>query len=235
MAPSYASADLSYRQAVAALSFACKQLECHLPSDEHTQADISLTIPPYKPVQRGSSVSVCPQCVAELETLEAGDRESYQCTHQIDGGDRRGSGSRRSDDAVESIRKRQPNAGVIRQDLTEIKERYDVFVKALSVLLSVSDDPQEVQSFEDHMLVWAEYIADVRSRAAEVLQILEAPVDNRPIQPAPQAGVSDTNGGTPENSTAATYNTTRLAAAILAGTRQIQNVEDEQVGVTCTC
>ena len=95
MAPSYANADLTYRQAVSALTFACKQLECHLPSDDITQADNSLNIPPHRPQQRGESVSVCPECVVELDQLEPGARDGHQCTHNVDDGVDQGSGLQR--------------------------------------------------------------------------------------------------------------------------------------------
>ena len=226
MAPSYANADLSYRQAVSALTFACKQLECHLPSDDATQADISLTIPSYRPQRRGLSVSACPQCAIELEQLEAGAREGYQCTHQVDTDEvgAQGAGVRRPDDVGDTVRRRQPNAGVIRQDLVDIKEKYDGFVKAISTLIAVCENQEEKESFEQHLIVWAEYVADVRSRAAEVLQILEAPVDRIPAQHIQQTIAST---GTTGAMTSTTYTANQLAAAILAGTSR--QVHDQQV------
>ena len=76
-------------------------------------------------------------------------------------------------------RRRQPNAGVIRQDLSDVRERFDVFSKALSTLASVCEDMDERRRLEDHLLVWAEYVADVKARAFEALQLLEAPVRTR--------------------------------------------------------
>ena len=111
MAPSYAQADLAYRNAANALSATCTGLEYYLP-DDTTQAHAVVRIPPTRP--RAVSVT-CAQCVEELEALNAGSRDGHQCTHQRD--DETGDETIQPRDGVQSDapRRRQPNAGVIRQ------------------------------------------------------------------------------------------------------------------------
>jgi len=52
-------------------------------------------------------------------------------------------------------------------------------------LATVCETQEEVDSFERHLLVWAEYIADVRARAQDTLQLLEAPMPAEVIRQAP--------------------------------------------------
>ena len=174
MAPSYANADLAYRQASELLRTACTVLEFHLPSSQVNEAGESFVfIPSARPRPRADSVVACEQCAEELENAEAGQREGHQCTHQPREVDVRQHGDRITDDGV--VRKRQPSPLIIRQDLTDVKEKFETCTKALSTLCSVTDH-EEAESLSQHILLWAEYIADLRARAGEVLTILEAPV-----------------------------------------------------------
>ena len=74
----------------------------------------------------------------------------------------------------------------------EVKEKFDAFTKALSTLVSVCDDESEGYAFEQHLLTWAEYVADLRARAADVLQLLEAPVALVHDEPIIQATLPST-------------------------------------------
>ena len=136
-----------------------------------------------------------------------------------------GSGLRRENEIGDTGRKKQPNAGVIHQDLADVKEKNEVFVKALSTLIVVCDSQEEKDSFEQHLIIWAEYVTDVRSRAAEVLHILEAPVDRRPVVPTPQTTAPI---GTTFAMTSTTHTANELADAILARTTHIQNQPELQ-------
>ena len=172
MAPSYATADLAYYQAVNALGASVTELELHLPPpSDAVEADVSLSIPPSRPRERTDSVAACQQCAEELEALEAGSRENHQCTHGQQDEELRSRAQQ-----IAAPRRRQPNAGVIRQDIADVRERFDIFSKALSTLASVCDDAEERRGLEEHLLVWAEYVADVKARAFETLQMLETPV-----------------------------------------------------------
>ena len=174
MAPSYANADLAYRQANDLLRSSCTVLEFHLPPSRANEAGESVVfIPAARPRPRADSVLACAQCAEELEDVEPGQREGHQCTHQSREVDGRQQGDRINDDGI--VRRRQPNAFIIRQDLQDVKERFEACSKALSTLCSVADE-EEAENLGQHLLVWAEYIADLRARAGEVLSVLEAPV-----------------------------------------------------------
>ena len=73
--------------------------------------------------------------------------------------------------------KRQPNAGIIKMFLTTLEEKFDAFTTALSVysgLLSA----EEVPAWEDHMIVWAEYVGDLKVSTLETIHILETAMDS---------------------------------------------------------
>ena len=188
MAPTYASANAAYDPLVNSLRAACIGLECHLPPSEGQEAENNVAIPsnrPKKPTPRE-----CVPCQEELEQLDEEARAEHQCTHVV------------HDDSlnigldqqlVDPRRRRQPNAGVIRQDLSDVKERFDSFTKGLSSLVSLCDDRNESQSYQHHLTIWAEYIADIRARAFETLEILEAPQRARQHTIAPDNTVPVAN------------------------------------------
>ena len=182
MAPTYAAVDLAYRLAANNLSAVCTGLEYHLPTTDDLRANETLLIPFKWPreILVDDSLVECQRCVAELADLEAGDRTGHECTHRGQA-DETATLTRPTD----GVRKRQPNAGVIRQDLADVKEKFEVFTKALTNLATVCETQEEVDSFERHLLVWAEYIADVRARAQDTLQLLEAPIPAEVIRQAP--------------------------------------------------
>ena len=189
MAPSYSTADLAYRNAANALSATCTGLEYYLP-DDPTQMRPTVRLPTSRP--RQISISACVPCAEELEAMDPGSREGHRCTHQLTEGTDQDSEQIREKSTADGSRKRQPNAGVIRQYLGEVKEKFDAFTKALSTLVSVCDDESEGYAFEQHLLTWAEYVADLRARAADVLQLLEAPVAIVHDEPIIQATLPST-------------------------------------------
>ena len=77
MAPTYANADLAYRNAAARLRSSCRFLDGYLTPVE---PDESIDMPPDKPI-RAVEVPSCDECTAEIEQLEAGDRAGHVCTH----------------------------------------------------------------------------------------------------------------------------------------------------------
>ena len=128
----------------------------------------------------------CALCAAELENLEDDARDQHICTHQPGLHE----GTRQDDEASETgstgIRNkptgkhRQPDAGVIRQDLATLDDRFDTFTNALSVLTGFLEDA-EGRLYEDHLVTWAEYVGCLKDKAYKVIRVLEAPIDKRPI------------------------------------------------------
>ena len=53
--------------------------------------------------------------------------------------------------------RRQPNTGVIRQDITKLDDMYDSFTINLSTLATVLGKA-EAEDLEEHFLVWARHI-----------------------------------------------------------------------------
>ena len=85
MAPSYANADLAYRQTVDLLRAACTVLEFHLPpASTNEPGESSVCIPSSRPVTRArvDSVLTCAQCAEELQDVDPGERAGHQCTHE---------------------------------------------------------------------------------------------------------------------------------------------------------
>ena len=134
--PSSATADNNYRQAVHKLVAACTFLKSHLPPDD--EEDPELITPPNRPKPRTVNVA-CILCAAELENLEGDARDQHICTHQPGLHE----GNRQDDEASETGstgtrnkptgKHRQPDAGVIRQDLVTLDDRFDTFTNALSI------------------------------------------------------------------------------------------------------
>ena len=163
MAPNYTSADAAYRQASDQLRATCTVLEFHLPPTNTNESGESvILIPSARPRARADSVLSCSLCAEELRDAEPGTREAHQCTHQQQSDESQG--DRINDDGV--VRRRQPSAFIIKQDLSDVKERFDVFTKTLSNLSGVAE-AGEAEGLGRHLLVWAEYIADLRARAGE--------------------------------------------------------------------
>ena len=55
----------------------------------------------------------------------------------------------------------------------------------------------EAQSYEDHLVTWAEYVGELKSRALETMILLETPSINRPTDDHSRVPVSQGNMGPP--------------------------------------
>ena len=71
---------------------------------------------------------------------------------------------------------RQPNAGIVRLLLNALEEKFDAFTTALSVLSGLVPE-EEIPRWEAHMIVWAEYVGDLKISALETIQILDSALD----------------------------------------------------------
>ena len=195
MAPSFSTADTAYQNAVYRLRAACTLLERHLtPSiDEVPQ-------PSLRP-RRVPEVAECARCAAELQELEPVSRENHVCTHRQDDEDRAAvTGAEDAHARVPPIRAprgKQPNAGVIRQEVLNLDEKFDSFTTAVAVLCSVIEDDVDRDLFEAHLVRWADYIGWMKERATEVIALLEptlaAPANNTPAANDTPSGSSHVN------------------------------------------
>ena len=177
MAPSALTvADNNYRLAANKLVVACTQLDRHLPPDDDIH--VSSVQPPARPRRRIASVPACRQCAVQLQDANPGEREAHVCTHNPDGEQEQqsehGSDTNRGRDGTATRGKRkQPNAELIKSYVATLDERFDAFTTALSILAGLLGE-EETQSYNDHLIVWAEFVGDMRDRAYETIQILEA-------------------------------------------------------------
>ena len=195
MAPSYANADNAYRNAVARLSTSVMFLERHLPTTDNAEVTEPEGMPPLKPSRpRLESVPACAQCQAELEELDAGSRDSHVCTHHTDEVDNSANLTTRSDASISKSRgkgqrQRQPNTGVVRQDMNNMNEKFEAFTSALATFCTVMEDEEEIRMFEEHLLVWTEYVGWMRDRAEDLIALIEGaqqPIQTlQPVVPQP--------------------------------------------------
>ena len=70
-------------------------------------------------------------------------------------------------------RKNSPMQISLKKYIDTLDDRFDAFTTALSLLSGLLGD-EEQQSYNDHLIVWAEFVGDMRDRAYETIQILEA-------------------------------------------------------------
>ena len=172
MAPnSLATADNNYRSAAFKLRSACTFLKRHLPPDDSNEPESAT--PTIKPRARAVSVA-CALCVAELQQMEVGAREGHVCTHQQDNPVDRASNAG-SDDVQDRSgkRQRQPDVGVIRQDLTNVDEKFETFTNALSILSGLLGDDDQIL-YEEHLMNWTEHIGWLKDRAHDTIRVLKA-------------------------------------------------------------
>ena len=185
MAPSEASARSAYRLAAGRLITACDDLDGHLPPLDPAEGD-TLETPPIFPVPRNIACAKCADELAQLETEE--EQAEHSCTHH-----------RADDTGVEdaergsakklTVRRRHPNAGVIRQDLLKVDDKFDSFTVALSALASLLGQ-EDAAEFEDHLVLWTRYRRWLKDRADYTLELLEA--NNQNVNTGTQAsGQSD--------------------------------------------
>ena len=200
----------AYDKAVTDLKWSCHTLERVLPpSAEGDQA----SFPPSKPRLRLDSVAACPQCAIELEALDAGERTGHQCTH----GERRGSDSHSIGETEDRSRRgpargtvRQPKHRVVVEYLGYLTDSLKAYVAAVGNVCCVLTREEDKQDYEDLMLLWVDYCEDVKDRARDTIDVLEAAqLGTTQVLPAPQ-----TDAATSGNTTPATITSDDLTADV---------------------
>ena len=144
----------------------------HLPPpDNQEEGDDALEAPPPRPRPKVDSVAACQQCAEELDQLDAGDREGHICNHNV---------AADAQPAVSSVYRRtisnwrrQPNAGILRNDIKNVDEHFKAFTTALSNFCVLLEQDQYVE-YEAHSREWADYTGYIRDRALEAIEMLEA-------------------------------------------------------------
>ena len=181
MAPNtYANAENSYRQAYNRLKVACTLLERHLPPPDDGS---ELSTPSLRPRERLDPVVQCALCRAELENLEPEERAGHVCNHQdqvLRQDDETQSAvasdeGRRGSEAQKVKRGVQPNAGVVKQDLTVLEDKFDAYIVALSIFTSLMND-EDGARYENLLLEWTEYCGWLKDRADQTIKVLQAGV-----------------------------------------------------------
>ena len=174
MAPSQAKADEAYGQAVSRLQAACILLERHLPPVDPTEVQEPLGIPPLRPAPRVVAEQVCQDCERELEEVPAGNRDGHQCTHG-EGGEARvlGQVDQPETPVVRVPRRGQHNPGVVRQDLTNLDNKFDAFAGAIATMITLQQEQADQRDFEQHFVVWTEYYGWMKDRAEYVINMIE--------------------------------------------------------------
>ena len=164
MVLSNAKADAAIWHASHRLRIACLLLNRPLLPNNNTTIVVEQEgTPSLRPRVRQASVPGSP-----------GSRASHVCTHrqgdQVDEavGDERQSGARDAGTSDSTTRK-QPNPGVIRQDLNSLEAKFDAFTIALANFCSVMDQQEEVERYEQHLVLWTDYIGWLTDRANDVL------------------------------------------------------------------
>ena len=203
MAPS--NTEAAYRQAYNRLNVACTLLKRHFPPIEEDNDDY-MVLTSLKPKPRTPSVPTCDRCTEERDNLDEAAREEHVCTHQgAEGGQQDDdtlstSGSevvQRRTEGRRTGRERQPNAGVIRQDLVVMDDKFDGFTVALSNL-ATHLTPLEADQYEAHILLWAQYCGWMKDRVEDTRRLLD--------------------GGTVSQSTGGTMNVTFSEAPVVGDT-----------------
>ena len=184
MAPTVAAASSANDRAVMRLKTACYNLERLLPPPDNMEADETTAseIPTTRPRPRQSSIASCAQCAIDIENLPVGDRAGHLCTHQQGegGGDAddenslAGSGSGQArPTGVRGGKKRQADAGVVREYMSKMDERMDSFVQSVATLVGVVDQ-ETGDAHEEHLMEWSNYCEGLKDRGRDVIAIVEA-------------------------------------------------------------
>ena len=168
------------------LKLAAKRLESQLPPPDQSEADDTVLseVPTFKPRPRQSSIASCALCADELASLAVGDRGGHVCSHQQGGpggdeGDDEESvagsatGPSKQKETGRGGKKKQPDAGVIKQYMDELDDKLDAFIVTVSaVMVMVEEDLAE--SYEEHMMAWSDYCEGLKDRARDVIAVLRA-------------------------------------------------------------
>ena len=185
MAPTLAAASAANDKAVMRLKLASNNLERLLPPPDNMEADETAgsEVPAIRPRPRQSSIASCAQCAVDIENLDVGDRAGHVCTHQQEGaggGDRddeislAGSvNGRARDTGAKGGKKKQPDAGVVKEYMAKMDERVDAFVHTVATLVGIVDH-DTADSYEEHLMDWSNYCEGLKERGREVIALIDA-------------------------------------------------------------
>ena len=162
----------AYDKSVTDLKGACFTLERLIPP---LPVGEEVEYPPDKPRERIDSVAACVQCAEELEALEAGERAAHACTH-------RGDVAATDDDETRERRPlhrparqtRQPKLRTLTENFDLLTESLKIFRAAVGNLCSLLNKEEDKEDYEDLMLKWIDYCEDIKDRARDVIEVLEA-------------------------------------------------------------
>ena len=177
MAPSLASAEAAYIQAGYRLQTACSLLERHLPPVAQTDGEDTEGPPILWPTRRVAT-HACERCAAELAELDAEEQEGHACTHGRDqtGDGRNGANGVWQPPARSSRGKgKQPNAGVIQQEINALESKFDAYTVATATVCSLSTEETDRRQYEEDLANWTEYYGIIKDRAMDVISLLNTP------------------------------------------------------------
>ena len=191
MAPlTVATANLAYDKAITKLKRACTELELNIPPSD-AEGDEALIILPLRPRERSepATATPCALCGPERDQLDDEARAIHVCTHRgqnVNGSRAVGNEGERHDGSS-SLRKRkhkQPKLGVVKEYLTQLNTCLDAFTDAVSVLCSTLTVQNEKDMYQDHLFVWIEHCEELKSRARDTIEVLEAAIAGASHRPS---------------------------------------------------
>ena len=210
------AAYAAYERAITRLKTACTSLERQIPPPENADGNEAIDTPPIRPRESNVEITACQACATELEEMDPNDRVGHVCTHddqsnQPQGAERAlGSGS---DDTVKRKGKnKQPKAGVLREYMGNMDTCLEKFTDTVANLCSALTDVAEKERYQDHLIVWVEHCEDIKDRAREVIDLLEAAQINT-AQSRPQVSTSMFTFGGPSGSGTVVATTTAPVTA----------------------
>ena len=173
MAPTEYAAHNAYRLAAKRLTTACRDLDGHLPPPD---LEDLIIIPSLWPTIRVENKTECESCATELDNLDEAQRQVHSCTHRNESVS---ADLRPEVQSKQPVRRRQPNAGVIRADIVTLDERFESFSVAISALASILLPP-EAAHYDGHYITWSDYRRWMKDRAVDAIVLLEP--DNSAVQ-----------------------------------------------------
>ena len=181
MAPlTVATANLAYDKAITKLKRACTELELNIPPSD-AEGDEALIILPLRPRERSEPATATPCALfgPERDQLDDEARAIHVCTHREQNVEvaRAAGNEGERHDGSSSLRRRkhkQPKLGVAKEYLCQLNVCLDSFTVAVSVLCSTLTVQNEKDMYQDHLFVWIEHCEELKSRARDTIEVLEA-------------------------------------------------------------